>query len=338
MVFELTDELARCPANKLDDLTVSIENLLIGYYEGNLILLISRPLCGFIKAKGLYKSERAEKALNAINNGGGYLPAVLWHIKVVLENADYAKHEIEYAFFSRTISVLPTAFLCENLTDVKFYMKLSRLYFPMTPIRAMYFHGGGGTTVDVFSYLKGLNVVCLVVLDSDVKYPGCKQGDTVRRCVSNYKKIVSYIEVKVLDVHEAENLVPVEFMKKCAYRSGASLLVRMSKKNLLNKLVYLDVKEGVRKGAVTESPKYMDFCRDFYNELYNPRTNTFDKYLSQKRDDLDYLFAQVNADLLEKFVKDNSFAYANDVMSPHRENIAKLVHTFVCCRGNDPLN
>ena len=38
MVFELTDELAKCPQDKLDDLTVSIENLLIGYYEGNLIL------------------------------------------------------------------------------------------------------------------------------------------------------------------------------------------------------------------------------------------------------------------------------------------------------------
>lgn len=338
MVIELTDRLAQCPVGNYDSLSISIENLLIGYYEGNLILMISGPLCRFIRANGLVKNERAKKALRNIEVGGGFVPAVMWRLQVVLDNPNPANHEVDYLFFTRTITVQPVAFLCENIEDVKFYMKLVRLYHPNTPIKAMYYHGGGGTTVDVFMHLKGMRVLCLVILDSDIKYPGCRRGDTARRCLARYRTTVGYIEVKMLDVHEAENLVPIAFMKQVAYRGGKALLKRMSQQNLLNQIVYYDVKSGIKKENVLEDENYMNYCRDLYNDLYHPRTNTFDRYLTQKRVDSDYIFEQVKANLLESFIEDEAVAYPNDVMSPYREAIARLVHTFVCSRGTDPLN
>ena len=338
MVYELTDELARCPETQLDELSIAIENLLIGYYEGNMILLISRPLSSFIKAKGLYKSDRAQKALYAIDTNGVYVPDVLWHIKIVLDKANPEKHEVEYVFFSRTIAIQPTAFLCENLTDVKFYMKLSRLYYPETPMRAFYFHGGGGTIADVLSLLIRQKMTALVILDSDVKYPGCDIGETAKRCLSCYKRKVGYIEVKVLDVHEAENLVPIAFMRDCSSRQGSLILKRMTDNRVLDSLVYYDVKNGIKKNSVSVDLKYKEYCAELYTILYRPRINNFEKYYSQKTDEKDYLFAQIDGNLLEKFVQDKTQAYPGDAMSPYREKIAELVHTFVCCRGDDPLN
>lgn len=338
MVIELMDELARCPQDKIEGLGTSVENLLIGYYEGNLILIISRPLCAFFRGKGMVKSLRADKALRHIETGGGYLPAVLWRLQVVLANPDPASHQVEYTFFNRTVSVQPTAFLCENLDDIKFYMKLVRLYYPDTPIKAMRYHGGGNTTVDVFSYLKGMQVVCLVILDSDIKYPGCKIGDTARKCLAKYKTPMGYIEVKMLDVHEAENLVPIAFMKQKACQGGKALLKRMTERGLLNTLKTFDVKSGIQKQDVEQDTNYNDYCEKLYNDLYRPRKNTYQVFLGQKRNATDFVFSQVKSNLLEVFIQDRAIAYPNDILSPHRENIARLVHTFVCCRGYDPLH
>lgn len=338
MVIELTDGLARCPQDKLEGLAISVENLLTGYYEGNLILVISRPLCAFIRGRGLVKTVRADKALRHIETGGGYIPAVLWRLQVVLENPDSTNHEVEYTFFNRSVSVQPTAFLCENLDDIKFYMKLVRIYYPTTPIRAMRYHGGGDTTVDVFTYLKGLQVACLVILDSDIKYPGCKLGETARKCLAKQKTASSYVEVKMLDVHEAENLVPIAFMKQNACQGGKALLKRMTERRLLNTLVTFDVKSGIQKQDVEQDSKYNEYCEKLYNELYRPRKNTYEVFLRQKRNGTDFVFSQVRANLLDKFNEDRSLVYPSDILSPQREAIAQLVHTFVCCRGYDPLN
>lgn len=338
MVIELTDGLARCPQEKIEGMAESIENLLIGYYEGNLILLISRPLCAYIRAKNLIKSERAIKALRHIETGGGYMPAVLWRLQVVLDQANPQKHEVDFSFFSRMVTVQPIAFLCENLEDIKFYMKLVRLYYPITPIKAMKYHGGGDTTVDVFSYLKKMRVICLVIVDSDVKYTGCKIGDTARKCMAKNKKPTGYIEVKMLDVHEAENLVPISFMKNKATKGGKALLKRLTENGLLKELMMFDVKSGVQKCDVENDGKYYQYCEKLYNNLYRPRKNTFNVFLMQKQKPTDFIFSQVKDNLLELFIQDDAKGYTNDIITPYREAIAGLVHTFVCCRGNDPLN
>ena len=338
MVIELTDNLAKCPQDKIEDLSESIENLLIGYYEGSLILLISRPLCAFIRGKNLVKSDRAEMALRHIETGGGYIPAVLWRIIVVLENPEPTKHEVVYSFFCRTVAVLPAAFLCENLDDIKFYMKLVHLYYPQTPIKAMRYHGGGDTTVEVLSYLIGMQVICLVVLDSDIKYSGCKIGGTAKKCLAKAHKPTGYIEVKVLDVHEAENLVPISFMKQMACPSGKALLKKMTERGILNELIYFDVKSGIQKCDVGQDENYYRYCENLYNIIYRPRRNTFQVFLRQKQKPTDFLFSQIKDNLLDLFIKDHAQGYPNDILSTYRESIADLIHTFVCCRGYDPLN
>ena len=340
MVFELADEIAKYKAEQQELLSICIENLLAGYYEGNLILLISRPLCAFIRDKQLVKSDRGLVALYHIENSTAYLPNVLWRIKVVLENADSSKHELEYTFFAETKSVLPTSFLCENIDDVKFYMRLVEIYYPTTPIIANFYHGGGGTTQDVFNYLKSKRVVCLVIIDSDIKYPGCDIGETARKCVGRYKKKLSYVEMEVLNVHEAENLVPLAFMKKhtCDHK-GADFLDKMSQRGLDGLMRYYDVKKGIRKDSAVAKEGYLNFCKDLYERLYPRKKTSFEKYLSQMKKDDDRLFPIINSDMLRDFYTDRKNTYNHDdVLEVERVKIASLVHTFVCCRGFDPIN
>jgi len=339
MVFELTDELAKYNTEQQDLLSRCLENLLAGFYEGNLILIISRPLCAFFRTKKLVKSDRALGALHYIEENGGYVPNVLWRIKVVLDNADINNHELNYSFFSDSKSVQPTSFLCENIDDVTFYMKLVSIYYPISPVIANYYHGGGGTTVDVFCYLKSRKVICLVILDSDVKYPGCDIGDTARRCVNEYKKKVSYIEIKVLNVHEAENLVPLAFMKTHTQNNcGKRFLEKMNQRGLLHLMRYYDIKKGIRKDRALEKALYLTFCEDLYKNLYPYRKNSFDKFLKQKRKNDDQLFPAIRENMLELFNKDKGGSYPTDVTENDRKEIADLVHTFVCCRGHDPIN
>ena len=344
MVIELTDGLAQCPKDKMDALSVSIENLLIGYYEGNHILMISAPFCKYIRDHNLIKSDRAYKALYVIEENGAYDLHVLWHLLVVLENADPAKHEVDYSFFTLARTILPTAFLCENLDDIKFYMQLAERYFPNTRMISTNYHGGGGTTAEVFCHIKKLKVPCLVILDSDVKYPGCKKGDTAKRCLSRYKKENGYIEVKMLDVHEAENLLPIEFLKTVATSKASTFLKLLEAKRMLDKLIYLDIKEGVRKEDVINDLNYKSFCEEIYDKLYKKGANNFAKYIGQKKNDSDYIFVPITSKLLEKYIDShsqlnkNNFLYHDDIMTPYRKQIAELVQTFTCCRGLDPLN
>lgn len=337
MVFELSDDLATCPPSNIEALTVALNNLLIGYYEGNLSLMASSALCRFFHDKKLVEGVRQSIALNHLLNNNGYHPDVLWHIKVVVENANPEKHELDISFFAKTESIQPTSLLCENLEDTKFYLKLSEMFRPDNPMVAVGRNGGGGTTADVFRAIQRRNVVCLAILDSDVKYPDCEQGNTARRCVNSLQKKYANLEVKVLPVHEAENLVPVSFMLQKACAEGVVFLKRLLKKSRLDQLVFYDVKEGITKEKANEHMKYKDFAETLFR-ITNPRNpNGFEAFFALKKES-DNLFPELHPDMLSLFVADKSPQYQSDDLDSYRKEIADLVYTYLCCRGTDPIH
>ena len=178
-----------------------------------------------------------------------------------------------------------------------------------------------------------------MILDSDVKYPNCKLGDTARRCENKYKKKESHIEVKILDVHEAENLVPLSFMKMHTKDNiGKSFLKKMDERGLLPLMKYYDIKKGIRKDRAMENAEYLSFCRDLYERLYPFRRNSFEKFLEQKRKNDDRLFPVIREDMLSIFNAEKDSHFFHDILENERKGIADLVHTFVCCRGDDPIN
>ena len=296
--------------------------------------MASSALCGYISANHLAEGVRQKAALNHLLNNNGYCPNVLWHIRIVLENAEVEKHELDISFFGKTESIQPTFMLCENLEDIRFYLKQTKYYHPDSPMVVNEYHGGGGTTVDVFKVLKRRNIVCLVILDSDIKFPGCEKGETASRCVNNYQDKCTNIEVKVLPVHEAENLVPISFMLKNTDADGVRFLTRLKKKKYTEALVYYDVKEGISKEKTNEFKDYKEFAKTMYEKLYT--RNKFEAYYRLiKKNAL--VFPKLNKDMLSLY-NSNSVFGMNDELESYRKEIADLVFTFLCCRGADPIN
>lgn len=339
MVFELTNGLARCTKERLRALSLCISNLLVGYYEGNLILIASPLLCKFLEDRKLVKGYRERKALNYLKNNFGYRPNVLWHIRVVLDSPDVNKHELDIDFFNKTESVQYASFLCEHLIDVHFYMRLARTYYPNSPMATIERCGGGGSTVDVLKSIKKRNVVCLVILDSDCKYPGADRppkGSTAFRCQQSYKKQRSNIHLQILDVHEIENLVPISYMCQNTNAEGLKFLKRLEKHNLLNQLTYYDVKLGIIKEDASKCPGLMSFAKYLYEAIY-PERQSFDDYLNHKKDE-DHLHPALKSTMLSDFMDDRLKVYQPDIYDAYRKNIADIVHTFMCCRGFEPIN
>lgn len=336
MVIELTDGLARYKQEQREMLTACLSNLLLGYYEGNLVITASPALCRFIAAHHLVEGVRQQKALTYLINSNGNIPNVLWIFKVVLDEPDAANHELPIDFFNTTESVQPTSMLCENLDDIKFYIKQARCYHPYSPMAVNRRHGGGGTTYDVFNILKNRNLFCLVIVDSDVKYPGCALGDTARRFDKNYKADKANVKVKVLPVHEAENLVPVSFMMSHSKASGTIFLKKLEKRGVLRHLVFYDIKEGITKEKTEESAKYKVFAKDVYESVYPHNRKGFDAYYEHKNE-ADNLLPKINANMLIDYISNNAEVYQTDELEPFRKEIADLVYTFLCSRGNAPI-
>lgn len=339
MVFELTDELARCPQNRWRELTLCISNLLIGYYEGNILLMASNLFCRFIEERDLAGGYREQIALNYLRNNNGFRPDVLWHIRVVLDHPNVNNHELDISFFNKTESVQPSSFLCEHIIDIHFYMRQAYLYHPDSPMKAIERCGGGGATVDVFKSIKSKNIICLTILDSDCKYPGCPRppkGTTAYRCDQNYKNRLANVELIVLPVHEIENLVPISFMHQRTDADGERFLRKLERNNCLNLMVFYDVKLGITKEGAIKSAEIMNFARDIYNMVY-PKRQTFEVYLNHKKEK-DYLHPALGADMLKEYMEDKLKNYQPDMFDTYRKEIADIVYTFMCCRGSTPIN
>lgn len=336
MVIELTDGLARYKQEQREMLMACLNNLFLGYYEGNLVITASPALCRFIEAHHLVEGVRQQKALAYLINSNGNIPNVLWIFKVVLDNPDVTNHELPIDFFNTTESIQPTSMLCENLDDIKFYIKQARCFHPYSPMAVNRRHGGGGTTYDVFNILKNRNLFCLVIVDSDVKYPGCGLGETANRFDKNYKAKQTNVEVKILPVHEAENLVPVSFMMSHSKPSGTIFLKKLEKRGVLRHLVFYDIKNGITKEKTEEKTQYKKYAKDIYEGVYPHNRNGFDAYYAHKNMS-DNLLPKINANLLTDYINNNAESYQTDELETYRKEIADLVYTFLCCRGSDPI-
>lgn len=337
MVIELTDGLAKYRQYQREKLVVCLSNLLLGYSEGNYILSASNALCRFILANKLVEGDRQMRSLNYLLNRNGNHPDVLWRIKVVLDQPNEEEHELPIDFFNTTESIQPTSMLCENLDDINFYIKQARCFHAYSPMAVNRYHGGGGTTYDVFNTLKNKKIFCLTIIDSDIKYPGCELGETARRFDRNYNVAKANILVKVLPVHEAENLVPVSFMMAHSEQKGTTFLKKLEKRGILRYLTYYDIKEGIVKDKTENSPKYKEFAKEIFKGIFPNNQNGFDAFYAHKKA-TDNLHPKLNANMLTDYIKNFTDIYPTDELENYRREIADLVYTFLCCRGSDPIH
>lgn len=113
-------------------------------------------------------------------------------------------------------------FLAENSEDISLYKYIGQYYMKKENIQKIKISfderaGGGSTTSTILkSIIESESRMCLCLVDSDKKYPNSETcGDTMKKVLAlrDIKEEIFY-EILPLQVHEVENLISLNILKK----------------------------------------------------------------------------------------------------------------------------
>lgn len=153
-------------------------------------------------------------------------------------------------FFQRTFSQ-SHVLIGEDETDIQFYQVIGNYYASVRHgggymIRVTPAPGGGANTHKVYArYRQGGAHFSLCIIDSDIKMPGSKLGDTAKKVKLHGKTTLS--DYLIIDVRDSENILPIDFFFECDFDARhRELYVRFVKNSYLNcdSWKYVDVKCG----------------------------------------------------------------------------------------------
>ena len=346
MVFELSDSLISDRILNDPVLKDSLHNLFLGYAEGNLLLSVSPRLLDFL-AEGL-DDDFSKRVINHLQNRVFVHYDVLWQTIIVLDNPRYENHELAIDFFRKTSTIQPPILLCENLDDTKFYFALCREYFGINFINTKNGQGAGGSSLadNLENIVNNQDRFCLCIVDSDIKYPNCDDGGTYVAILN--KNLVPHpsFEVYKLNVHEIENLIPIDIISKNTNDNNKRKFANRLKEidNDGDILKYYDIKEGIKLASIRFCPEYFKFAKDIFDRFANHSgKKSFDSYLtSLSRKKSGQVFSQICPGILVKFLSldtrfKDRFIYC-DYLRNEWNNIKELVVTFFCAREDTPIN
>ena len=342
MLFELTDELTNYSLDEESLVLNCITNILIGYYEGNHLLIANDPV--FNAFKDIVTEDRAKRAIRYLENHSSYEYDVDWKVKVVLDNADPNKHEIDLSFFERTSTIQPTKLIGEHLNDAFFYYYIMCSMINIKDIveNTAYIPdlGGGSSSVDKINYLyKRNDSFNLGIFDSDKKYPEDKNKERLAIKISG---------IDIINVLEVENLIPLTFVIKL--HNDKKNLLQQINRNCPELLDYYDFKDGLFYKEEYEQ-KYLDFLKEQFEKTH-PKGSKFNKFISKEKskspDKPIIVFPSIGKNILKSFVEEtnvnsnktiNFGLFDNDPrLFDEWNRIARLVYTYTCSRKKDPIN
>lgn len=142
-----------------------------------------------------------------------------------------------------------TNILAENLDDATMFGFIGQYYIRQNPLFAnigiVYKKelGGGDTTAKKYEdFAKAGEKLCLSVLDGDIKYLGCSEGDTLKK-VRNIDKRCPFncLVYGTQEVREVENLIPDILYKGESNYKNTDIVSN----NLCFNMSFFDIKEGL---------------------------------------------------------------------------------------------
>lgn len=346
MLLNLDDSLLETENTLKDRVIVCVTNILIGFYEANILVQASDEI--YDHYEPLIKDDRAMRALVYLkaNNSYAYEIEPFNIVNKDLKNVDVLHKEISIFFFEQTISIQKAIILGENGNDVSYYIFMANVFFPNIRISCEKMSGGGSTTSEIFAYIqKQNNRFCLVIADSDMKYPDAPLGGTAKAIEKVWNKKRVHLDVYRLSVHEAENLLPLSFVKEKAKnnKNAIDFFKRIEKSDSFNNIWRCyDIKKGIKVEDIESSADYYSFAEKVYLEVYGVK-QSFEKYISQlKFYKRKQVMPPIRSDVLDLFVHlkdEEKMKYSIFLYQQECEEIAKKVIQFACSRPNDdPLN
>jgi hypothetical protein len=229
------------------------------------------------------------------------LPSELtFYIEVVIDNPSNRKEgnvyicQKKYLEYSTIDSLIKTRVICEDLYDAEFYKHILKWYINDKKSKLNYsFHNQGGGGKNIARTVKEeLNKkhITICIVDTDKKYANYipAKDSTYNEC-EPVGKDVEYYNFLPLDVHEIENLIPLNYID-VAFSNYTEDNVNDKKnkeafdflrQDAENILPYFDYKNGIRKNdELLNNQDYMTFAKLCYNQ--NPTmSKDFETHLQE---------------------------------------------------------
>ena len=296
MLFVLDESLAE----NIDDRKVqqALEYIGLGRSEGKHLVFCEKMgiMKTFAECEALSQKTRAVyfNIYNKLASKRAYYNTFVRYMRVVAEGTHSGiswrdvgnKKEIRISanLIDDSTFIQKTMLLCENETDCRLYEKMARMAVIGRKINISYEPrgGGGAETGKVYRVLqKGRNRLCLCIADSDQKYPGGPIGDTARNIRKADKPSETLCELKIIDVREAENLIPTSMFSEVSEKdqnrmSAVDFLECLEKSSNGETRKFLDLKEGLngyRFFGLLSKNQPPDYWQNFFNIVRPFRAN-----------------------------------------------------------------
>lgn len=159
---------------------------------------------------------------------------------------------ISYDYFVDSAHVQLPVFVCENITDIDFYILAGMVFLNDSRLLKEYalkfikVGGGGNTTISSFeNHLRNKNLV-ICILDSDKSHPNASLKETALRFEEYEKGWGQRYWLHILNCTEAENLVPMKIAEEALHQVGANSALQKFKVLTPEARQFLDHKEGLK--------------------------------------------------------------------------------------------
>ncbi|RON81593.1 hypothetical protein [Pseudomonas fluorescens] len=165
---------------------------------------------------------------------------------------------LSYDYFVDSARVQLPVFVCENITDIDFYVMSGMVFLNNSKLLKEYalkflkVGGGGNTTICSFeNHLRNHSLV-ICILDSDKSHPNALVKETALRFDAYEKGWGQRYWLHILDCTEAENLVPMRIAEEALHQVGANAALQKFKALTPEARQFLDHKEGLRFSAALD--------------------------------------------------------------------------------------
>lgn len=288
MLFYLTDSLIVEKEDPLyNDIYKAVHNLATQATDGNHLLTASYTTISHFR--NVFRSDQIigpffnELYQNFATIG---VPKDLnFYIEIVKENPICRienEKEIcqkQYSYYLQIDASNRATLIGEDLNDTTFYIHVLSWYIHQLNANYSYaFHplsgGGHNTYRTIINELKDRHIVICVV-DTDKKYATCppEHDGTYENCVNLVNSTIGEYKLLPLDVHEIENIIPLNYIDAFDNWTTAGDANDIRKKrafdflrnNAEEILPYFDYKKGIKKNEMfCNSNDYREFAKKCY--------------------------------------------------------------------------
>lgn len=252
---------------------IFLEKLAIAFKEGNICLFGNDESLEKIKNSN-FLSRVAKSSftflLSQYSEYGGRYSKIKTQFRIQITQKEIYKKVVGegkvllYCDYRKIPSYFnqPVTLLSENHTDANLYDLIARSCNPYSNLRvgikAITVGGGGSTIIDhINDYYNKRPSLFICIVDSDIKHPMSALGDTAKKVKGSIKSDDFFSDYKILDVHEAENIIPDEVIEDLFFRKNDNKITALDIYKRISSidersLLYIDLKYGLNANKAIE--------------------------------------------------------------------------------------